>query len=79
MVLFLNVRLEQAVLVQHRGRAIPGKVKYKGHLNQEIGEWVGVALDYPRKSHDLCSRLKAILIKIHSKDFRCARMITEQS
>lgn len=52
MVLFLNVRLDQAVLVQHRGRVIPGKVKYKGHLNQEIGEWVGIALDYPFGKHN---------------------------
>lgn len=52
MVLFLNVKINQTVLVQHRGRVIPAKVKYKGHLNQEAGEWVGVALDYPFGKHN---------------------------
>lgn len=52
MVLFLNVKISQKVLVFHRGRVIPATVRYKGHLNSEQGEWVGVELDYPFGKHN---------------------------
>ncbi|XP_077973464.1 uncharacterized protein LOC144428299 [Styela clava] len=52
MVLFLNVKINQKVLVSHRQRVIPATVRYKGHLNAEEGEWVGLELDYPFGKHN---------------------------
>ena len=45
MVLFTNININQRVEILRGGRVFTGRVKYKGYVNGEPGEWVGVALD----------------------------------
>ena len=52
MVLFVNVVVGQFVEVKHRNHIVCGTVRYKGHLNGVLGEWVGVELEYPLGDHN---------------------------
>lgn len=47
MVLFNNVNLNQRVEVIYHGGIYRGTVRYKGALNSEDGDWVGLELDHP--------------------------------
>lgn len=56
MVLFLNIVIGQYVEIRHQNKIVCGTVKYKGHLNGEEGNWVGVQLEYPLGRHNGCWR-----------------------
>ncbi|XP_076804212.1 uncharacterized protein LOC143448378 [Clavelina lepadiformis] len=56
MVLFVNIKIGQFVEVRHKSHVLCGTVRYKGHLNGEAGEWVGVELEYPLGKHNGCWR-----------------------
>nr|XP_009859104.1 tubulin-folding cofactor E-like [Ciona intestinalis] len=52
MVIFLNISIGQYVEVKHKEKIVCGTVKYKGHVNGESGEWIGIQLDYPIGKHN---------------------------
>ena len=56
MVLFLNIFIGQKVLVKTNNRLLNGVVRYKGFLNGQPGQWVGVELELPFGSHNGCWR-----------------------
>jgi len=70
MVLFSNINLNQRVEVLRAGLIFTGTVKFKGCLNREPGEWVGVALDTPGKMHQLTLNIINNFVKLWN-DFYC--------
>jgi len=47
MVMFSNINVNQRVEIMRSGQVYSGTVHYKGNLNGESGDWVGVELDEP--------------------------------
>ena len=82
MVLLENIFQGQFVEVKLGDKIVCGTVCYKGHLNGESGNWVGVELEYPLGKHNGCWRGRQYFkaankcgIFTHASNIRFRRML----